>query len=84
MRPDRPTVRRRRRGRGETAQQVGPPAALDELRLDRGEQTATLAGVAEPLRAGFGECVDQVRAVIVARLEVGAALDEHRDAERVE
>ena len=38
----------------------------------------------DPLRARFRECINQVRTVIVARLEVGAAPDEHRDDERNE
>jgi hypothetical protein len=43
-----------------------------------------LAGLQPPLCSGLGECVDQVRPVIVARIEVVAALDEYGDAKRVE
>ena len=32
----------------------------------------------------LGECVDQVRTVIVARLEIGVGLDQYCDAERIE
>lgn len=37
-----------------------------------------------PLGGRLGECVDQVRTMIVARLEIGVGLDQYCDADRIE